>query len=127
MTEQSPNPQPTFNSPRDEVLYRMAKEAWATKSAGNTEALSGWFARIGISVDELTEIVAVFGDTFDEAGLESSHALLGHWIVRESQDHSVGVVECADEKTAKDIYEGLENVYRGIGRLGVEGRMEDET
>jgi hypothetical protein len=115
MGEQQPEQEPVFTSAKDKVLYRMAKEDWSGKSSGDTRLLPGWFASLTASPDELPQIVAVFGDALDEAGLESSYSLVGHWIIHEAQDHTVKTYGFDTEEQMHLVYDSLQEVFEQWG------------
>jgi hypothetical protein len=92
----------------DSMLYRLCLDGWSNESSGSVEAPMGWFGRISISHAELPEVVAAFSEEFAGAGFTDTPALVGNFLVKESNLGLVDVDEYDTEAELIDAYGELE-------------------
>lgn len=112
--------QARFESPRDEVLYRIGRSGWAGVTAGDTNALPGRFTWLNVLDDELTDAESIFGVDIRLAKLERAASLVGHWVMLEDQQNVITVLEMENFDQAQQTFEALLTTYEefGSGDLG---------
>lgn len=107
-----------YSSPRDEVLHHLSLEGWANQSSGDTASTTGYFARISNSEAELQELTTNFEEAMQSAGLVDPSALIGHYLLVETDD---GFVHAGDYKSEEEViadYQKLEAAYEGwVGEM----------
>jgi uncharacterized protein (DUF1800 family) len=100
-----------FASPRDELLYIMMHHEWAAERSGDIDAPTGTFAWMSNLHEDLTEIVDAFADSFNEVGLESSHALVGNFLLQDLGHGPIDVRQFETENEVRAAYQQLEDMY----------------
>lgn len=108
-----PEQRSRFDSRIDEAIYRFALEGWANQSSGDRDSLTGWFARISISREELAEVLDAFREQLDgmEFPKDEEAALIGHFLLVESGP-TVTVDEYDSEAEVVQAYTTLDSAYR---------------
>jgi hypothetical protein len=90
----------------------MARRGWSDESGGNTNAVSGWFARVSIEYDELDEVAEAFAGEIHDFQLERHEELLGHYLVTAGVDEQVYVTEYEDPADLVRDFGFLQEGYR---------------
>lgn len=99
-----------FASRRDEALYVMSMESWATESNGDNQSPTGWFAWMSNSQVEIPEITSVFREPFAEIAVDPA-ALVGNFLVRETDQGFVEVTTYDSEDDVRAEYQKLEQEF----------------
>lgn len=109
--EPQPGPRTKFADLTEEMLYRMSLDGWCNEQNGRSEATTGWFARVSISRDELSEVAQAFEEEMAGAGFTDTTALVGHFLLREDDQGFVEVFEYDNEEEVKKAYGVLERQF----------------
>lgn len=107
--------QSRFDSPRDEVLYRMGQEEWAAKSSGDVQTLPGWFCWLSNQPEDLSLIASAFSDTIATAELQDMQELVGNFVVHEDAGGAVRVSSFDSSDRAQRMFESLQEVFDTFG------------
>lgn len=132
MKERDPTKNPEhfeYRSARDHVLHDMALTDWANQSGGDTESHVGQFWRISNSEAELHEVVQAFEQSIESAGLGDTRELIGHFLVAETEDSRIVVMDhYQSEQELKRDFENLAVAYASWleDQAGTESLDEDE-
>lgn len=101
-----------FDSVRDEILYLMTLELWANESDGNVEAITGWFARVSNSLEDIVSLVDAFGtEAFALDPNFDFSELVGHFLIQENSQGFVYVTQYATEAELVTAYRDLETLF----------------
>lgn len=101
-----------FDSSRDELLYLMAISGWFEESSGDTQASTGWFARMSNLPEEMPSVSEAFSDEARELDYPSFDELQGHFLIVEDGEGFVHVTTyesqhelVADFRVRQEVYE----------------------
>lgn len=101
-----------FNSDRDELLYLMAISGWADQSCGDTQASTGWFARISNPPGYMEEVERTFTDEARKLGYPDFEQVQGHFLLIEDGQGFIHVTAyetepdlIADFRVRQEVYE----------------------
>jgi hypothetical protein len=95
-----------------EALFdAMVSDGWANESSGDTEAPTGWFARISNSAAELGEVTDAFSDVIEVYGRPADGDMTGHFLVTGDSLGFIYVTRYETEAELIEEYQRLDREY----------------
>lgn len=111
MEGQPTGPELHYASPRDQALHALWDEGWCNETSGSDGTVTGPFARVSNTEDDLRELTREFGEQWQALGIEAQ-AVVGHFLLgHDSTDQEGVVVEFDTSNQLIEAFNTLKRVY----------------